>query len=69
VVVFDVEDLHAGAVGQPPAGGVGLPAFVRLVGGEVAEALPPAPWISWRTVTLKPRRRTLRVWIADWSAC
>ena len=31
VVVEEVEDLHVGAVGQLPVGGVGLPAFV--VGG------------------------------------
>ena len=34
VVVEPVEDLHVGAVGQPPVGEVGLPAFVGLLGGE-----------------------------------
>jgi hypothetical protein len=34
VVVEEVEDLHAGAVGEVPVGGVGLPAFVGLFGLE-----------------------------------
>jgi len=34
VVVFDVEDLDVGAVGQPPVGDVGLPPLVGLLGGE-----------------------------------
>jgi len=36
VVVEQVEDLHAGAVGELPMGGVGLPAFVGLVGGKAS---------------------------------
>ena len=34
VVIEDVEDLDLGVVGEEPVGGVGLPAFVGLVGGE-----------------------------------
>ena len=34
MVVFDVEDLHIGAVGQPPVGDVGLPAFVGHLGAK-----------------------------------
>ena len=34
VVVEPVEDLDVGAVGEPPVGEVGLPAFVGLFGGE-----------------------------------
>ena len=34
MVVFDVEDLDLGAVGQLPVGDVGLPAFVWLLGRE-----------------------------------
>jgi hypothetical protein len=34
VVVEEVEDLHVAAVGQLPVGGVCLPAFVGLFGGE-----------------------------------
>ena len=34
VVVDEVEDLYVGAVGQPPVGEFGLPAFVGLLGGE-----------------------------------
>jgi hypothetical protein len=34
VVVDDVEDLHAAAVGELPVGEVGLPAFVGLIGFE-----------------------------------
>ena len=34
VVVENVQDLHIGAVGEMPVGGVGLPAFVGLVGAE-----------------------------------
>jgi hypothetical protein len=42
VVVEEVVDLHAGAVGELPVGGVGLPAFVGQVGAEPgAGALGP----------------------------
>ena len=34
VVVDDVEDLHVGAVGERPVGGVGLPALVGQLGLE-----------------------------------
>jgi hypothetical protein len=34
MVVEDVQDLHLGAVGQPPMGDVGLPAFVGLIGAK-----------------------------------
>jgi hypothetical protein len=34
VVIDPVEDLHVGAIGQPPVGEVGLPALVGLFGGE-----------------------------------
>ena len=34
VVVEPAQDLDVGAVGEPPVGEVGLPAFVGLVGGE-----------------------------------
>ena len=34
VVVEPVEDLHMGAVGEPPVGEVGLPALIGLLGGE-----------------------------------
>jgi hypothetical protein len=35
MVVEDVQDLHLGAVGQPPMGDVGLPAFVGLIGTNI----------------------------------
>jgi hypothetical protein len=42
VVVDDVADLDAGAVGEGPVSDVGLPAFVGLFGGEADEgALGP----------------------------
>jgi len=34
VVVEKVQNLHISAVGEMPVGGVGLPAFVGLVGAE-----------------------------------
>jgi hypothetical protein len=34
VVIEQVEDLGLGAVGEVPVGGVGLPEFVGLGGGE-----------------------------------
>lgn len=34
VVIEEVEDLHAGAVGEEPVGDIGLPTFVREVGFE-----------------------------------
>jgi hypothetical protein len=34
VVVEPIEDFDMGAVGEPPVGEVGLPAFVWLFGGE-----------------------------------
>ena len=34
VVIEPAEDLHMGAVGQPPVGEVGLPALIGLLGGE-----------------------------------
>jgi hypothetical protein len=40
VVVERVEDLHRCAVGEPPAGGVGLPAFVGLFGFEPVPGRP-----------------------------
>jgi hypothetical protein len=40
VVVEDVEDLHRCAVGELPVGGVGLPAFVGLLGGKGAPRRP-----------------------------
>ena len=42
VVVEDVEDLHRGAVGEVPVGGVGLPAFVGLLGFEPVPGRPVA---------------------------
>jgi hypothetical protein len=40
VVVEEVENLDVGAVGELPVGGVGLPAFVRLLGREPAPRRP-----------------------------
>ena len=34
VVVEPVEDLDVGAIGKPPVGEVGLPAFIWLLGGK-----------------------------------
>ena len=34
MVVEDVEDFHAGAIGEVPVGDVGLPELVGLLGGE-----------------------------------
>jgi hypothetical protein len=36
VVVEDVADFDLGAVGEPPVGDVGLPAFVGLIGAETS---------------------------------
>ena len=57
VVIEDVEDLHLGAVGQPPVGGVGLPAFVGLLGGE---GPPRRPGRFWGCGVRKPRRVRIR---------
>jgi hypothetical protein len=40
VVVEDVEDLHRCVVGEVPVGGVGLPGFVGLLGGEPVPRRP-----------------------------
>jgi hypothetical protein len=61
VVVEDVEDLHVGAVGQGPVGGVGLPAFVGEFGFE-AEIGAARPFL--RLGVTKPRRCRIRQMVA-----